>query len=125
MTIFLLTLVIAGTVLGDLLKAAAMRRLGEMNNFGPRSLIRSAAALARNAFIWLAIAGYAVSFFAFMALLSIEGREFRRAGDSGSIRRGNRTGKDFSQGKDFSAPVSRGGPGCLRRCADFLVADRG
>ena len=76
MTIFLLTLVIAGTVLGDLLKATAMRRLGEMNDFGPRSLIQSAAALARNAFIWLAIAGYAVSFFAFMALLSIEDVSF-------------------------------------------------
>ncbi len=76
MTLFLLTLVIAGTVLGDLLKAAAMRRLGEINKFGPRSLIRGATTLARNAFIWLSIAGYAVSFFAFMALLSIEDVSF-------------------------------------------------
>ena len=76
MTIFLLALVIGGTVLGDLLKAGAMRRLGEIDNFAPRSLIQSAATLARNAFIWLSIAGYAVSFFAFMALLSIEDVSF-------------------------------------------------
>ena len=76
MTLFLLTLVIGGTVLGDLLKAAAMRRLGEINKFGPRSLIRGATKLARNAFIWFSIAGYAVSFFAFMALLSIEDVSF-------------------------------------------------
>ena len=76
MTIFLLTLVIVGTVLGDLLKAAAMRRLGEISNFGPRSLAASATTLARNAFIWLSIGGYAVSFFAFMALLSIEDVSF-------------------------------------------------
>ena len=76
MTLFLLTLVIGGTVLGDLLKAAAMRRLGEINNFGPLSLIQSATTLAQDVFIWLAIAGYAVSFFAFMALLSIEDVSF-------------------------------------------------
>ena len=76
MTVFLLTLVIAGTVLGDLLKAAAMRRQGEISKFGLRSLLDSAAALAQTAFIWLSIAGYAVSFFAFMALLSIEDVSF-------------------------------------------------
>jgi len=76
LTIFLLTLVIGGTVLGDLLKAAAMRRLGEISHFGPRSLIESVTELARDASIWLSIAGYAVSFFAFMALLSVEDVSF-------------------------------------------------
>ena len=76
MTVFLLALVIGGTVLGDLLKAGAMRRLGEINKFGPRPLIKSITALARNALIWLSIAGYAASFFAFMALLSIEDVSF-------------------------------------------------
>jgi len=69
-TVFLLALVIFGTVAGDLLKAAAMRRLDGSNW---RTM---AAAALKSPLMWASIAGYAVSFFGFMALLSIEDVSF-------------------------------------------------
>jgi len=71
MTVFLLALVIFGTIGGDLLKAKAMRHNGEVSDFRPGALGRVAAAVGRRSWIWLAIACYAVSFFGFMALVSI------------------------------------------------------
>ncbi len=71
MKFFLLLLVVGGTVAGDLLKAAGMRRLGLIDDFRPRSLAREARRVGGSAVIWLSLVGYALSFFAFMALLSI------------------------------------------------------
>ena len=71
MKFFLLLLVVGGTVAGDLLKAAGMRRLGPIDDFGPRSLAREAGRVGGSAVIWLSLVGYTLSFFAFMALLSI------------------------------------------------------
>jgi drug/metabolite transporter (DMT)-like permease len=71
MTLFLLALVVLGTIGGDLLKAKAMRQNGEVADFRPGALGRVAAAVARRSWIWFAVACYAVSFFGFMALLSI------------------------------------------------------
>ena len=70
MTIFLLTLVIGGTIAGDLLKAAGMRRLGEVDDFRPGALASLARLAARSWVLWLSIGAYAVSFFGFMALIS-------------------------------------------------------
>lgn len=70
MTVFLLTLVIGGTIAGDLLKAAGMRRLGEVVDFRPRALAGLARSAAKSSLLWFAIVGYAVSFFGFMALVS-------------------------------------------------------
>ncbi len=71
MTAFLLSLVIGGNVAGDLLKARGMRRLGAPDTLGAGALGGFAAAAAGNRLFWLSVAAYAVSFFAFMALLSI------------------------------------------------------
>lgn len=71
MIFFLLGLVVGGTVAGDLLKAAAMRGNGEIDRFRPRALLAQAAAVARSPLFWLSIAGYTVSFFGFVALLSV------------------------------------------------------
>ena len=71
MTLFLLTLVILGTVAGDLLKAAAMRRLDVSGDW-----MRTAADAIGSPLLWASIGGYAVSFFGFMALLSVEDVSF-------------------------------------------------
>ncbi len=71
MTLFLLALVISGTVAGDLLKAAAMRRVDLSGAWR-----RAAAAALGSPLMWLSIGGYAVSFFGFMALLSVEDVSF-------------------------------------------------
>ena len=71
MKFFLLLLVVVGTVAGDLLKAAGMRRAGPIDDFHPRSLVRDARRIGGSPVIWLSLLGYTLSFFAFMALLSI------------------------------------------------------
>lgn len=71
MTYFLLALVVVGTVSGDLLKASAMRRIGEVDDFRLGALGRLGRAMAASPVFCLSIGAYAVSFFGFMALVSI------------------------------------------------------
>lgn len=68
---FLLALVVLGTVLGDLLKAAGMRRLGEVDDFSGAAWRRLGRRVAGSPLLGLSLVGYAVSFFGFMALVSI------------------------------------------------------
>lgn len=76
MTAFLLGLVIGGTVLGDLLKAHGMRRQGTPGSFGGPELLRFGVATFRNLWFLLSLVAYAISFFGFMALVSIEDVSF-------------------------------------------------
>jgi drug/metabolite transporter (DMT)-like permease len=76
MTYFLLALVVFGTVAGDLLKAAGMRRLGEVDDFRPTFLGNALGRAARSGWLWACLAGYTVSFFGFMALVSVTDLSF-------------------------------------------------
>ena len=76
MTLFLLVIVVAGGVVGDLLKAYAMRRQGSPQSFRGRSLSRYGAAAFRSSWFLLSLLAYTVSFFGFMALLSIRDVSF-------------------------------------------------
>lgn len=71
MTWFLLSLVVAGNVAGDLLKTAAMRRGGEIHQFHLGALARVGRFVLTNGLFWLSIAGYAIAFFAVMGLFSV------------------------------------------------------
>lgn len=74
---WLLVAVIAvATTVSDVLQAAAMRRHGEIRDFRPGALGRVFALLARNRLILASVAVMAVSFFAFIALLSIADLSF-------------------------------------------------
>lgn len=72
---FLLTLMVAGTVLSDLLQSYEMKRAGR-HSVGARSLVRLARLIAQRKFLILSIACMAVSFFAFMALVQSEPLSF-------------------------------------------------
>ena len=76
MTAFLLALVVGGSVFGDLLKARGMRVLGEPESYRHRALARYATATFRNRWFLISLLAYAVSFFGFMALLSIRDVSF-------------------------------------------------
>jgi drug/metabolite transporter (DMT)-like permease len=76
MIYFLLALVVLGTVAGDLFKAVGMRRLGEVDDFRPASLSNVLSRSARSGWIWACLAGNTVSFFGFMALVSITDLSF-------------------------------------------------
>ena len=64
-SLLLLALMVASTVLGDLLQSFQMKRHGEITDFHPRLVT----VLARNKYLILAVFFMAVSFFAFMTLL--------------------------------------------------------
>ncbi len=61
----------AATVIGEVLQAKGMRRHGEIRDFRPGALGRAFAVVARNRFVIGGFAAMAVSFFAFMKLLTV------------------------------------------------------
>ena len=71
MKLFLLSLVVVGAVSGDLAKAAGMRQLGEVDEFGGAALTGLAKRAFRAPLLWLSLACHAIAFFSLMGLLSI------------------------------------------------------
>jgi len=71
MSLFLLTLVVVGTSLGDLFQTIGMKQGGEIDDFRPGALGRTLRAVLHNHWIILSILCFAVSFFAFVGLVSI------------------------------------------------------
>jgi drug/metabolite transporter (DMT)-like permease len=67
----LVTIIVLATTAGEVLQAIGMRRHGEIHDFRPGALGRVASALAQSRYILAAIFAMAVSFFAFMALVSM------------------------------------------------------
>ena len=67
----LVAIIAAGTTTGDLLQSKGMRHHGEIHDFRPGAIGRVLATLARDRRMIGAVFGYAVSFFAFLRLLSI------------------------------------------------------
>jgi drug/metabolite transporter (DMT)-like permease len=72
----LVLLMVAATTAGEVLQAAGMRRHGEIHDFRPGAISRAVALLARNRFVIGSVIAMAVSFFAFMKLLSITDLSF-------------------------------------------------
>ncbi len=70
MTAFLVTLVVTGSVAGDLLKAHAMRLQGVPEAASAPPMLRLLLRAFRSSWFLLSLGAYAGSFFAFMALLS-------------------------------------------------------
>ena len=71
MTWFLVSLVVLGTAFGDLLQVLSMRRHGEIHDFRPSAIGRMLAVVFRGRWMVASIGCFAVSFFGFMALLSV------------------------------------------------------
>lgn len=72
----LVAVIVAATTSGEVLQAVGMRRHGEVHDFRPGAIRRLLAMLARNRLIVASVAAMAVSFFAFMSLLSISDLSF-------------------------------------------------
>jgi drug/metabolite transporter (DMT)-like permease len=71
----LVAIMVAATVLSDLLQSHEMKRAGEQS-VGARGLARLLRAIVERGFLMLAIACMAVSFFTFMALVRTEPLSF-------------------------------------------------
>jgi len=80
----LVFLIAAATTVSDVLQAAAMKRHGEIDDFRPGAIGRLAALLVRNKMIVASVVAMAVSFFAFIALLSLADLSFAVPATAGS-----------------------------------------
>jgi drug/metabolite transporter (DMT)-like permease len=72
----LIGVIVAATTAGELMQALGMRRHGEIGDFRPSALGRAAAILARNGFVIASVGAMAVSFFAYMGLLTLADLSF-------------------------------------------------
>ena len=72
----LVAVIVSATTLTDLLQAIGMKRHGEIMDFRPGALGRVLAAIARNRYIIGSVLCSAVSFFAFVKLVSIADLSF-------------------------------------------------
>lgn len=71
MTWIWIGIIVASTTAGEVLQALGMRRHGEIRDFRPGALGRAVALLARNRFVIGSVAAMAVSFFAYLGLLTV------------------------------------------------------
>ena len=65
-----ISIVVGATTIGEVMQAAGMRRHGEIRDFRPGALGKAMAMLARHAFVIASVAAMAVSFFAYLGLLT-------------------------------------------------------
>jgi drug/metabolite transporter (DMT)-like permease len=65
-----IAIIVAATTVGEVMQAAGMRRHGEIHDFRPGALGRALAMLSRNAFVIGSVVAMAVSFFAYLGLLT-------------------------------------------------------
>ena len=72
----LVALIVLATTISDVLQSMEMKRHGEIHDFRPGPLGRVMARLFRRRFLLLSVVWMAVSFFAFMTLLSIADLSF-------------------------------------------------
>jgi drug/metabolite transporter (DMT)-like permease len=64
------------STLGDVLNTAGMKRQGEVEELGPRSLARMVLGVLHNPLVLAGLAALAVAFFALLSLLSIASVSF-------------------------------------------------
>ncbi len=72
----LVAIMVGSTAIGEVLQAAGMRKHGEIHDFRPNAIGRALAAMVRNRFVIGGVVSMAVSFFAFVKLLSISDLSF-------------------------------------------------
>ncbi|HVP46748.1 MAG TPA: EamA family transporter [Bryobacteraceae bacterium] len=80
----LVTIIVLATTAGEVLQALGMRHHGEIHDFRPGALGRVVSALAQSWHIMGSIGAMAVSFFAFMSLISIADLSFAVPATAGS-----------------------------------------
>lgn len=67
----LIAIIVAATTIGEVLQAMGMRRHGEIRDFRPGALGSLVGALTRNWMVAASVVAMAVSFFAYLGLLTV------------------------------------------------------
>jgi drug/metabolite transporter (DMT)-like permease len=71
-----IAIIVAATTVGEVLQAMGMRRHGEIRDFRPGAIGRALTVMAQNRFVIGSVVAMAVSFFAYMGLLTIADLSF-------------------------------------------------
>jgi drug/metabolite transporter (DMT)-like permease len=71
-----IAIIVGATTAGEVMQAMAMRHHGEIRDFRPGALGRVLAMLARNRFVAASVVAMAISFFAYMSLLTVADLSF-------------------------------------------------
>jgi len=71
-----IAVIVAATTVGEVLQALGMRRHGEIHDFRPGALGRALALMTRNRFVIASVVAMAISFFAYMGLLTLADLSF-------------------------------------------------
>jgi drug/metabolite transporter (DMT)-like permease len=66
-----IAVIVGSTTIGEVMQAAGMRSHGEIRDFRPGAIRRAIAMLSRNKFVIGSVVCMAVSFFAYLALLTV------------------------------------------------------
>ena len=69
-------IIVAATAIGEVIGALGMRRHGEIRDFRPNAIGRALAALSRNRYLIASVFCMAISFFAYMGLLTVSELSF-------------------------------------------------
>ena len=72
----LVAIIVGCTTVGEVLQAKGMRAHGEIHDFRPGALRHVFTSIAQNWMVLVSVAAMAISFFAFMSLLSVEDVSF-------------------------------------------------
>ena len=72
----LIATIVAATTVGEILQAAGMRHHGEIHDFRPGALGSAASVLVRNRFVISSMIAMAISFFAYLGLLTASDLSF-------------------------------------------------
>ncbi len=81
----LVSLVVGCTVASDLIQSLEMRQVGEISGFAPSGIGRHLAAILRRQYLIVAVCFMAVSFFAFMKLVTVADLSFAVPATAGSV----------------------------------------
>jgi drug/metabolite transporter (DMT)-like permease len=71
-----IAIIVMATTVGEVMQALGMRQHGEIHDFRPGAIGRALALLSRNRFVIGSVVAMAVSFFAYMGLLTISDLSF-------------------------------------------------
>jgi drug/metabolite transporter (DMT)-like permease len=71
-----IAVIVASTAAGEVIGALGMRNHGEIRDFRPNAIGRALAALSRNRYVIASVFCMAISFFAYMGLLTVSELSF-------------------------------------------------
>jgi drug/metabolite transporter (DMT)-like permease len=71
-----IAIIVGATTVGEVMQAAGMRSHGEIRDFRPGAIGRAIGLLSRNVFVIGSVVAMAVSFFAYLGLLTIADLSF-------------------------------------------------